>query len=663
MNVGKLVIGTEINTKKFDAQIKALERKVNDVKATLKMAEEDKTLFSTREIEEMEAETEKLDNQIENLKNKSKKTSDNFSKGFDKGIKSLKRFALSLFSVGSIYAAVSKASSAYLSQNEELSNKLKSVWVGLGSIIGPAIEYVSNALLKGLGYLNEFIKALTGVDFIAKANAKALEKQAKSQQKLNQATQDYDFDVIRKQQTNDNSISTNTGTPSGFIEIPELNQKVVDKLKDLAKWLRENKELIEEVGVAIGLVFGTIAISKLLKNISTLMGSEAAGTGLAGLAGLLQVLAAVVSIVIIIKNFKKIKEDLEGLIEDKNKLSGMRESVLDERIKALDEFYKNYDKLSPEQQKTGYYLISQKEVTKNLTKTEDLRHHLQLLQVGIATYTKLYKAGKLTEEGKKDYFKLLEEEIALSKRVGDNTKALEEEYLILTGVSYDAARSNELLNKTLFAGSKVFNSSGILINKFSKDLEKVGTVTDIVQKKYTEDLLKIMNDTKTWDDDTKEKIANQIQKMQDLGFNVNELKEKYKKLTGEEYTIRVTGDFEDKSGSKIQQYINKLKNLLNVNNFSNFFGGAASSIFKKLGIKGLAKGGIVTQPTRALIGEAGYPEAVVPMTQDYLSTLASEIGKYSSGGKNQVVNIYLDGRLIQRQMQSVEDNKNFATNK
>lgn len=663
MNVGKLVIGTEINTKKFDAQIKVLERKVNDVKATLKMAEEDKTLFSTREIEEMEAETEKLDNQIENLKNKSKKTSDNFSKGFDKGIKSLKRFALSLFSVGSIYAAVSKASSAYLSQNEELSNKLKSVWVGLGSIIGPAIEYVSNALLKGLGYLNEFIKALTGVDFIAKANAKALEKQAKSQQKLNQATQDYDFDVIRKQQTNDTSIGTSTGTPSGFIEIPELNQKVVDKLKDLAKWLRENKDLIEEVGVAIGLVFGTIAISKLLKNISTLMGSEAAGTGLAGLAGLLQVLAAVVSIVIIIKNFKKIKEDLEGLIEDKNKLSGMRESVLDERIKALDEFYKNYDKMSPEQQKTGYYLISQKEVTKNLTKTEDLRHHLQLLQVGIATYTKLYKAGKLTEEGKKDYFKLLEEEIALSKRVGDNTKALEEEYLILTGVSYDVTRSNELLNKTLFAGSKVFNSSGILINKFSKDLEKVGTVTDIVQKKYTEDLLKIMNDTKTWDDDTKEKIANQIQKMQDLGFNVNELKEKYKKLTGEEYTIRVTGDFEDKSGSKIQQYINKLKNLLNVNNFSNFFGGAASSIFKKLGIKGLAKGGIVTQPTRALIGEAGYPEAVVPMTQDYLSTLASEIGKYSSGGKNQVINIYLDGRLIQRQMQSVEDNKNFATNK
>ena len=52
---GKIVIGTEIKTKQFEAQIKILERKLNDVEASLKMASEDKTLFSTREIEEMEA--------------------------------------------------------------------------------------------------------------------------------------------------------------------------------------------------------------------------------------------------------------------------------------------------------------------------------------------------------------------------------------------------------------------------------------------------------------------------------------------------------------------------------------------------------------------------------------------------------------------------------
>ena len=182
---GKIVIGTEINTKQFDAQIKVLKNKLNDIESSLQMASKDKTLFSTREIEEMEAEAENLRNKIGSLQEKKKKTNKETSKGFDKGIKSLKRFALSLFSVGSIFAGVSKASSAYLSQNEELAKKLQSVWIGLGSFLEPAINAISNVMLKGLGYLNEFIKALTGVDYIAKANAKALEKQTKAQAKLN----------------------------------------------------------------------------------------------------------------------------------------------------------------------------------------------------------------------------------------------------------------------------------------------------------------------------------------------------------------------------------------------------------------------------------------------------------------------------------------------
>ena len=77
---------------------------------------------------------------------------------------------------------------------------------------------------------------------------------------------------------------------------------------------------------------------------------------------------------------------------------------------------------------------------------------------------------------------------------------------------------------------------------------------------------------------------------------------------------------------------------------------------------GFAHGGIVTQPTRTLIGEAGYPEAVVPMKQDYLSTLASEIARFGNDGGNQPINIYLDGRLIQRQIANREKELKFATN-
>ena len=38
-----------------------------------------------------------------------------------------------------------------------------------------------------------------------------------------------------------------------------------------------------------------------------------------------------------------------------------------------------------------------------------------------------------------------------------------------------------------------------------------------------------------------------------------------------------------------------------------------------------------------------------------------EIGKYSGGGGGNV-NVYLDGRLIQREMAKTSDNKRFNTN-
>jgi len=104
----------------------------------------------------------------------------------------------------------------------------------------PVLTMISDALLKALGYLNVFIKALTGVDYIARANAKALDKQAKSQKGLNKATQDYDFDVIRKQQEVSSESSSSTSGVSGLIEIPELNESLVNKIQKLGEFLKDN---------------------------------------------------------------------------------------------------------------------------------------------------------------------------------------------------------------------------------------------------------------------------------------------------------------------------------------------------------------------------------------------------------------------------------------
>lgn len=534
---GKIVIGTEINTKQFDAQIKVLKNKLNDIEASLQMASKDKTLFSTREIEEMEAEAENLRNKIGSLQGDFKKTNKETSKGFDKGIKTLKRFALSLFSVGSIFAGVSKASSAWLSQDTELAQKLQNVWIGLGALVSPVIEKISDLMLKALGYLNEFVKALSGgrIDFIAKANAKALEKQTKAQKELNRQT--YDFDEIRKQQEQNTGVST--GISGGEISIPELDNRIVKKLQDLAKWLRENQELVKGLGIAFGVAFGAYKIASLLSNIGKLIGVSSAGTGLAGLGAILGTLAQI------------------GVI-------AIGVSLL-------------YTGL------TGRDLVS------------DLK----------GAYNGIKALNEIEQEQREASKKLLEDSLTII----------------------------EAINKEL--------------EKEDNSQERINQLEDI-KKDNVEDIKKYLEDWQILYGLSEEEIKRINDALKDDKTSVDDIKKGIYDWS--------PGISSAKSGLSV--FFEGLKSGWNdfKKSWNNLFNGGSK------GKKAYALGGIVTQPTRALIGEAGYPEAVVPMTSDYLSTLASEIGKYGGGSGGGNVNVYLDSRLIQREMAKTTNNRNFNTN-
>lgn len=194
---------------------------------------------------------------------------------FSKATKSLKRFALSLFGIRSIFSMISRATRAYLGENEKLSNKLNSVWAGLGSLLSPIIDYLSTLFLKLLGYINEFTKALWGFDFIAKANANTLKNYNKQLQKTQKSLAGID------ELNNLNQDTGSTSSPN-LIEIPPLNQDIVNGLKDMAHWLEENWDWIVKVGEALAITFGVVKVAEVLGGISSLMGG--AGSGLIGLA-------------------------------------------------------------------------------------------------------------------------------------------------------------------------------------------------------------------------------------------------------------------------------------------------------------------------------------------------------------------------------------------
>lgn len=543
---GKVVIGTDLDTKSVDAQVTKLEK---DLKTMVKTLETDMKIpvelrMSEDEKLKLENDIEKTKNRIISLKesmqevgNEADKTTVKISKGFKKGSTTLKRFALSLFGIHSMYRLASRASSAWLSQDTELAQKLQNVWIGLGALVSPVIEKISDLMLKALGYLNEFVKALSGgrIDFIAKANAKALEKQTKAQKELNRQT--YDFDEIRKQQEQNAGVSS--GISSGGISIPELDNRLVKKLQDLAKWLRENQEFVKGLAIAFGVAFGAYKIASLLSNIGKLIGVASAGTGLAGLGAILGTLAQI-----------------------------------------------------------GVIAIG-----------------VSLLYTGLT--------GRDLVSDIKDIY--------------NNIKAL-----------------NDMDNQQREAQKKLLEQSLGIIEGINKELENEEISTDRInqlediKKDNVEDIKKYLEDWQILYGLSEDEIKRINDALKDDKTSVDDIKKGIYDWT--------PGIESAKSGFKV--FFDGIKSGWNdfKKGISDLFNGGSK------GNKAYALGGIVTQPTRALIGEAGYPEAVVPMTSDYLSTLASEIGKYSGGSGGGNVNVYLDGRLIQREMARTTSNKNFTTN-
>lgn len=542
---GIVKIATELDTKSVDGQIAKLEKDLERMVSTL---EEDAKVPINLKLTEEEklnliSDVEKTKNRILSLRESMADTGDEGSKMGEKttkslkrGVSSLKRFALSLFGIQSMYRLVSKASSAWLSQDTELAEKLQNVWVGLGALVSPILEKISTLMLKALGYLNEFVKALSGgkIDLIAKANTKALEKQTKAQKELNRQT--YDFDEIRKQQ--EASAGVSGGISSGGINIPELDERLVGKLQKLAKILRENKELVIGLGVVLGITFGAFEIAKLVSNIGKLIGSTGAGTGLAGLSG---TLGALSTIGVIAVGVSLLYTGLTG-----------RDLVSD--IKEIIKNIEDLNAIEDEQQNARKVIFEE-----NLKRVEEINAELE--------------KGKHTDEEINKLEETKKQNIDKIKEGLQNWKIL-----------------------------------------YSLNEQEIQRVNDALK------------DDKTTVEDIKENIN-------DWTPGIEHAKSGFKTMF-----------------SGIKDAWSEFKK-----GWSNAFGGSSK------GSKAYALGGIVTQPTRALIGEAGYPEAVVPMTGDYLSTLASEIGKYSGGGGGNV-NVYLDGRLIQREMAKTSDNKRFNTN-
>ena len=266
---GYIKIGTELDTKNFDAEIKYIEGQMEDIEDKLKQADMG---FEVGDTQKLEAKYSRLIKQLDRLQkkqadlnradlNKIQDSIENISASVSKTIAKVGKWALAIFGVRSAYNFLRQSASTLSQYNDQIARDLEYMRFAVASMLQPAIEGMIQLAYKLLTYVNYIAKAWFGVDLFANASTKAMERGAKSAEKMKKSLAGFDeMNVL-----NDNGTTGAMGAvePSFDLSAPE-NIPVPEWIR----FITENKELILATlggiaGALLAINFGLGAIMGL----------------------------------------------------------------------------------------------------------------------------------------------------------------------------------------------------------------------------------------------------------------------------------------------------------------------------------------------------------------------------------------------------------------
>ena len=389
-------------------------------------------------IKETKNDLKEVEENIESMDSKSRGIG--LRNMFDSATKSLKRFALSLFGIQSIWRILSKASRSYMEQNSQLANKMQAVWNGLGELLAPVINMLVNLFMKLLGYINVVTKALFNFDFIAKANANTLKNYQKQANKTSKALAGIDELTNINQQTNQEDEG-----PKGLLEVPELDPKIVKFLQDMAQALKDNWDWISKVLIGLGAVFGVSAVAGWIGNIAGLIGGT--GVGLLGLAGALIWIYDIVKLQDLKKEWDELQEYNKELDKTLDKLHQKYKTNLKDKKEEATTYEKGSQKLAQ------YVGMLKSNIEMNLAdmeshdrKSKAYKRAEEEVKENVKAYGELYKAGQLTDEQSKVFLKTI---YTLGYNI-DGTKIKTNDYrILLKQLGYSEQDINDIISDNI----------------------------------------------------------------------------------------------------------------------------------------------------------------------------------------------------------------------
>lgn len=243
-------------------ELELLNYKISEIEEKLQGGVNGEIHLSTKEIVEAEAELERLNNRKEKLEKsgngsnvfsgmfsslqkiipqlngmsgitiKIKNQIKQMSTGMKQGLGHILKYAGALFSLRSIYSALSGSASSWLSsQNagaQQLSTNIEYMKNAMGSALAPVIQWITGLIYNLMKAIQSVVYALFKVNIFAKASAKSYASMAGSAKKAKDETKQLAgvHDEINNIQSNENADSG--GGSGGGSGMPSFDLSKVD---------------------------------------------------------------------------------------------------------------------------------------------------------------------------------------------------------------------------------------------------------------------------------------------------------------------------------------------------------------------------------------------------------------------------------------------------
>lgn len=259
---GNVIIGTELDTKSFDAQIKELEDKLDtleqEYEAALKDAE-----FPEDELKKYQSEIEKTKNRIIDLRkrqddlnktelSKISATIGNIGAGVERVTKKIVGWGLAIFGIRGAFSAIRNAMSSIATEDNQIATDIEYIrWI-LAQTIKPVVEWLIKGLYLILSLINMITKALFHYDILAGKGAnnfkKARTNSAGIAKNLKEANKQLaGFDEMNVLQDTSSANGGGAGGGLGDWEMPDLGsleQQMTNLISNLKnKWFDFGEEM------------------------------------------------------------------------------------------------------------------------------------------------------------------------------------------------------------------------------------------------------------------------------------------------------------------------------------------------------------------------------------------------------------------------------------